>query len=769
MDCRLSMLLRIFLVASLVVGCLHGGDAENDLHAINPQPVDATAGSPLPPGALVRFGSDRFKIGDNGSILGFTPDGKQLLCAGFFHSLIWMDVKTGAIVATQEDTTSFLTSQNVVVAPRTGWVAYPPQDPQTLLLIRDLATQKKLAAIPAPPMPTDPEDAALQTLASDLRYVLSPDEHWLVLCDTTHTVIVDTTTWKTTATFNGERATLPGACFSADSKHLAIAQIKTLPDGKIDRYFRIYETGSFKLLHDSESAGHIQFGPFTTPKAMVTLESSKVICAWDWQTGNEITNVIHRAAYIPAILADARWPAVIAEVSPGRADLPVGLMLLNADTLDQRNTQAIKVPDQAITCVAGAPDLQCVAVGTDQGKVAVFDGNSGARSMVFDAGTGPIPQLQFSPDGKQLAACDQAGVVSIWNLKTGTGVSAPLTGFRGSINHLRVSPDGKTLLGWERGASHNSVLLVWDLQTRQEKQRLEASTREPVFAPDGNLQGVLDRPNDDQLNVRSLHGNSLPLSQHAAFKRTPFAPDIFAVAGRRVAWWEQDNKRIVIADGSVGISLCTIDNVTDLDGALRFIPGEKPQLVAAVDGIIHGWDAESGREKFKLDALKGARPVAVSPRGRWLAVVNDKGQLAVWDLTGEKLVMPFQRTVLTGFDAAICAFAPDEELLVYRIPNEELQAFDLAKGTPGKHWATPKNLSSLEFCPHSPWLVTAHLNGQVAIWDPATGGCQKTLHAGLAGMVTLTFTPDGKIMCTGSMNSTVLLWDFPALVAAPTK
>jgi WD40 repeat protein len=99
----------------------------------------------------------------------------------------------------------------------------------------------------------------------------------------------------------------------------------------------------------------------------------------------------------------------------------------------------------------------------------------------------------FSPDGTRLAAWNGEGTIKIWNARTGqemhwnarTGQELDtLSGHRGSISSIAISPDGKTLasIGSDRAVK------LWDIRTGQEVASLEVQTgfiRCLAFTPDG--------------------------------------------------------------------------------------------------------------------------------------------------------------------------------------------------------------------------------------------------------------------------------------------
>src|SRR5205823_2837227 len=93
---------------------------------------------------------------------------------------------------------------------------------------------------------------------------------------------------------------------------------------------------------------------------------------------------------------------------------------------------------------------------------------TGYSVQVWDVATGKewrrltrdwfVKSLAFSPDSKMLAAGDDYGPISLWELQTGKEVLR-LEGHQGGVHALAFSPDGKQLAS----ASDDTTVLVWDL------------------------------------------------------------------------------------------------------------------------------------------------------------------------------------------------------------------------------------------------------------------------------------------------------------------
>ncbi len=126
------------------------------------------------------------------------------------------------------------------------------------------------------------------------------------------------------------------------------------------------------------------------------------------------------------------------------------------------------------------------------------------------------------------------------------------------------------------------------------------------------------------------------------------------------------------------------------------------------------WDLETGKPKGQFLA-RHSRPksIAVSPDGKWLAVLTPEGKLQLLEPPG-KLVREWQAE-------------------------------------------TYKNVGSVAFSPDSKWLVSNGRN--TCLWEVATGKLLRQFEHPPEPMGTLAFSPDGKRLCAGSMNGTIRLWD----------
>jgi WD40 repeat protein len=165
-----------------------------------------------------------------------------------------------------------------------------------------------------------------------------------------------------------------------------------------------------------------------------------------------------------------------AEVPAGLRDWAVDLLNQNsptkfsADTIRQLKSGDINlagVLSQVLATtnngsgIAISPDGKTVATGQDDGRVAVWDRESGRQLFVLVGHKGPVTAVVYGPDGKDLFSGSSDGEVFVWDVAH----ARPTRKFSGSspIIGFAVSPDGRSLLV----RSADRKVKFWDLQTMQ--------------------------------------------------------------------------------------------------------------------------------------------------------------------------------------------------------------------------------------------------------------------------------------------------------------
>src|SRR5262249_16402779 len=113
----------------------------------------------------------------------------------------------------------------------------------------------------------------------------------------------------------------------------------------------------------------------------------------------------------------------------------------------------------------------------------VWDARTGKESYRLPTDRDSVVSLAYTQDGRTLAA-GLGGAVRLWDATSGKEIAHPLAGHQNAMLAVDVSPDGTTVAT----AGQDGVIILWDLATGQENQRLRGhrgEVRSTKYAPGG--------------------------------------------------------------------------------------------------------------------------------------------------------------------------------------------------------------------------------------------------------------------------------------------
>jgi WD40 repeat protein len=395
-------------------------------------------------------------------------------------------------------------------------------------------------------------------------------------------------------------------------------------------------------------------------------------------------------------------------------------------------------PDVTVRALALSPDGSTVAIAGRYASVAVWCPRD--RKWRTYAGrptqphVTPIRSLAFSADGTRLAvgANSDVQLVDVATLRE----VLPCDGHRSWVEYVAFSADGKRLLtGSAQDDLQPREVLTWDTATWKRlgippSDLKAAGANVGVVSPDHTL--YLGKDGDDRLNLYD-YATGKPLGRlEAPAKLHPRARGFFAPGGRFFVSFNEE-------DGN------------DRVGHLYAIPSGK-QLCKL--------------PKFFLPGSAGLRPVALSPDGRLVAVHCLNTAIYVLETATGKQVQRLGPQPGDGewVDFANLAFSPDgKHLATWTDLDHAIHFWDVKTG---KKWLTlpervPDKESGAVYFAWSPDGRTFAVGAgkAVYVWELATQKLRCVLRGHQGEVRALAFSPDGGLLASGSIDTTVLVWD----------
>jgi WD40 repeat protein len=252
--------------------------------------------------------------------------------------------------------------------------------------------------------------------------------------------------------------------------------------------------------------------------------------------------------------------------------------------------------------------------------------------------------------------------------------------------------------------------------------------------------------------AQSLAGQSMALDA-----TDPVMASLLAAAAWRLAPTAQTRYGLLqsLAQPVRGVLTAQSGVVT----AMAYSPDGTKMAAGYSDGMIRLWDLASHR--LIGTATWGAAPLALAftTGGRALQVADDVA-VGTWNLSNTARITALPLTGAPGGTAA--AFSPGGTTLATGDANGNIRLWNTATGqeTGAPMSSDTQPVDAVAFSPDGTLVAAASSDGNVQVWSAATQQeAGSALAAGTAEVDALAFSPDGKTLATGGRDGAARLWD----------
>ncbi len=165
--------------------------------------------------------------------------------------------------------------------------------------------------------------------------------------------------------------------------------------------------------------------------------------------------------------------------------------------------------------------------------------------------------------------------------------------------------------------------------------------------------------------------------------------------------------------------------------------------------------------------LSSVNALAISPDGYTLASASDDKNIKLWDLNSQKVI-----AILSGHSQAVksVSFSPNGKILATASDDKTIKLWQVETleqiCTILGHAHAVK---SVAFSPDGQMLASGSWDKTIKLWDVNTGRELYSITGHQLQVSSVAFSPDGKLLASASYDRTIRLWQIPPLESSRTE